>query len=101
MVLTGCEEQVLATAARLNGDPTADELAGELTVMPSLDTAVEGDWGEPVDGVEVDGVEVDGVEVDGAEVDGEPVAACVAMVPFPPHPAATKASGKESARALV
>lgn len=53
MLVTGCEEQVGALAARLNGDPTAAALAGELMVMPEL-----------VAGVEVE----EGVELDGAEL---------------------------------
>lgn len=57
MLITDCEEHVGALAARLNGDPTAAALAGELMVMP-----------EPVAGAGA-GVDVEeGVELDGAEV---------------------------------
>lgn len=97
--MTGCEEQAAAFAARLNGDPTADALAGELIVMAALDCA-EDELDEEVVGV----VGVAGAEGSvGAEGDGVgTVAAAVTLEAAPPHPVATTTDtvNKDRARPL-
>lgn len=106
MELTGWEEQVVAFATTLKGEPTAAALAGELTEIPELE-AVEVD----PEVVEVEVVEVELVEVDPAFVELDPGAegdvvgemvACVAWEAVPPQPVATATEtlNKERARTL-